>query len=333
MDLLALPTYYRRSRRYWVHGPRHLLMYILGRFGPVRSCMVWRYSLRTTVPAVASTSSIVTTADLNDVVQKIRKDGYCTGLNLRPEVIEQLLTFSSMATCYGEGNEEFPFHYRDRHEAQRRAGRRFRLGRYNHALTASHALGALANDEQLLAIARKYFRTEPVLVGARMWWSLAGPANSDALGRLGITAGVITASAKKGSTSSTTGTSFGTNLSKSSSSNTSSTAKPVIGLGLNTQIDLLSSGDANVAKVSLQNVMTAITNAYQTLNTPASSTSSSPSAPASKQTPPPTILAQQQAGYSLALATLASMNSLSSTSSTTNSIGISSSALLTALTA
>jgi hypothetical protein len=160
---------------------------------------------------------------------------------------------------------------------------------------------------------------------------ISGPANSDALGRLGITAGVITASAKKTSSSSSTGTSFGTNLSKSSSSSTSSTAKPVIGLGLNTQIDLLSSGDANVAKVSLQNVMTAITNAYQTMNTPTSSTSSTPTAPASKQTPPPTILAQQQAGYSLALATLASMSSLSSTSSTTNSIGISSSALLSAL--
>ena len=160
---------------------------------------------------------------------------------------------------------------------------------------------------------------------------ISGPADSDALGRLGITPGVITASAKKGSSSSTTGTSFGINLSNSSSSSsTSSTAKPVIGLGLNTQIDLLSSGDANVAKVSLQNVMTAITNAYQKTNTPASS-SSTPTAPASKQTPPASILAQQQAGYSLALATLSAMNSLSTTTTSTNSIGISTSSLLSAL--
>ncbi|HTW34265.1 MAG TPA: hypothetical protein VMD53_06585 [Rhizomicrobium sp.] len=164
---------------------------------------------------------------------------------------------------------------------------------------------------------------------------IAGPADTNALGRLGITPGVITASAKKGASSSTaTGTSFGVNLaSSSSSSGSSSMAKPVVGLGLDTQIDLLSSGDANVAKVSLQNVMTAITNAYQKINTPASSSSTTPTAPASKQTPAPSILAQQQAGYSLALATLASMNSLSTTSSsTTNSIGISSSALLSALT-
>ncbi len=160
---------------------------------------------------------------------------------------------------------------------------------------------------------------------------ISGPADSDALGRLGITPGVITAAAKKTSSSSTTtGTSFGVNKSSSSSSSSSSNANPVFGLGLNTSIDLLSSGDANVAKVSLQNVMTAITNAYQTTNTPASSSSSTTSAPASKQTAPPTILAQQQAGYSLALATLAAMNSLSTTT-TTNSIGISTSSLLSAL--
>ena len=179
MDLLALPTYYRRSRRYLDHGSRHLLMYMFGRFRTVRSLMVWRYSQRTSIPALTSSSSLVTTADVNDVVHKICQDGYCTGLNLRRDVVEQLLTFSSLATCYGDGNEDFPFHYRDRHEAQRLSGRQFRLGRYNHALSASHALRALASDAQLLAIARKYLRTEPVLIGARIWWSLAGPADSE----------------------------------------------------------------------------------------------------------------------------------------------------------
>jgi hypothetical protein len=139
VDLLALPTYYRRSRRYLDHGSRHLVMYIFGRFRAVRSLMVWRYSQRTSTPALASGTSLVTTADVGDVVRRICQDGYCPGLNLRQEVVEQLLTFSSLATCYGDGKDAFPFYYRDRHEAQRRAGRQFRLGRYNHALSASHS--------------------------------------------------------------------------------------------------------------------------------------------------------------------------------------------------
>ena len=162
---------------------------------------------------------------------------------------------------------------------------------------------------------------------------IAGPTDSDALGRLGITPGVITAAAKKTSSTTTTGTSFGVNASSTSSSSTSSNANPVYGLGLNTQIDLLSKGDASVAKVSLQNVMTAITNAYQKSN--AAPTSGSTVPPSSQSNAPaPAYLAAQVANYSLALQTLSMMSSLSSSSSSTSSsIGLSSSSLLQALTA
>ena len=179
MDLLALPAYYRRSRRYLDLGPRHTLMYVFGRFGLVRSLMVWLNSRRPSSPALTSSSSLVNTVDVDDVVRKICEDGFCPNLNLRKEVLQQLLTFSSLATCYGDGNNDFPFHYSDRDVAQQQAERPFRLGRYNHALRASSALQALTSDRQLLAIARKYLRSEPVLVGARMWWSFAGPADSE----------------------------------------------------------------------------------------------------------------------------------------------------------
>jgi hypothetical protein len=179
MDLLALPTYYRRSRRYLRGGPPHFLMYVFGRFGVVRSLMVWLFSQRMSKPALASSSSFVDAVDVDDVALKICQDGFCSGLNLRKEMLEQLLTFSSRATCYGDGNKDFPFHYFDRDVAEQQAVGRFMLGRYNHALLASPALRALTSDTQLLAIARKYLRSEPILIGARMWWSLAGPADGE----------------------------------------------------------------------------------------------------------------------------------------------------------
>jgi hypothetical protein len=164
---------------------------------------------------------------------------------------------------------------------------------------------------------------------------IAGPADSDALGRLGITPGVITAPAKGSASSSTaTGTSFGVNLSSSSSSSssTSSSTKPVFGLGLDTNIDLLSTGDANVAKITLQNVMSAITQAYQKTNAPASSTTSTtPSTQSSG--PAPAYLQAQVANYSLALQTFSALSTTSTTSSSSSafSFGISTSSLLQAL--
>jgi hypothetical protein len=174
LDLLALPTYYRRSRSYLGYGLGHLLMYVFGRFVAVRSSMAWIYSQRRSEPKLTSSSSLVDVADVDDVVLKISRDGFCPDLNLRQEVVEQFLTFASLATCFGDGNEEFPFRYGDCQQARPP----FRLGRYNHALRASSVLQSLASDAQLLAIARKYLRSEPVLLGARMWWSLAGPADS-----------------------------------------------------------------------------------------------------------------------------------------------------------
>jgi hypothetical protein len=153
-------------------------MYVIGRFSLVRSFMVWAYSQRSSSPVLISGSSVVDTVDVDAVVSKLFEDGYCRNVNLRRDVLQQLLTFSSLATCYGEGNKDFPFQYRERQAAEKRVERTFRLARYNHALRASSALQALASDPQLLAIARKYLRTEPVLIGARMWWSLAGPADS-----------------------------------------------------------------------------------------------------------------------------------------------------------
>jgi hypothetical protein len=176
--LSASESFYSRSHRYLKGGPSHFLMYVFGRFRFVRSVMVWIYSLRRTKAQSVAGPTLVADVDANDAARKLRQDGFYPGLQLRGEVVEQLLTFSSMATCFGEGEAEFPFRYGDRHIAEQESGQTFRLGRYNFAFQASPVLQALASDTQLLAIARKYLRTEPVLLGVRMWWSFPGPAAS-----------------------------------------------------------------------------------------------------------------------------------------------------------
>jgi hypothetical protein len=177
VTLLALTQSYRRSRRYLEAGPRHLTMYIFARFALVRSFVVWLHSKRKALPAPSSTSTLVERAAIDDVVGKVLEDGYATGLALRDEVVQQLLTFSSMATCFGDAKEDRPFHYRAK-DANTEVGP-YRLGAYKHALQASPVLQSLTRDPQLVAIARKYLGTEPVLMCARMWWSFAVPADHE----------------------------------------------------------------------------------------------------------------------------------------------------------
>jgi hypothetical protein len=177
VTLLALTTSYRRSRRYLEAGPRHLAMYIFARFAMARAIVVWLHSKKKTQPAPASNTTLVDRANVDDVVNRVRHDGFAMGLALRDEVVEQLLAFSSMATCFGDAKEEHPFKYCGKDVDAESIP--FRLGAYKHALQASPVLQALARDSQLLAIARKYLGTEPVLMSARMWWSFAVPADHE----------------------------------------------------------------------------------------------------------------------------------------------------------
>jgi hypothetical protein len=155
-------------------------MYVFGRFRFVRSFMVWIYSQRCTKPLSAlSGPAYVEDVNVDEAVGSIYRDGFFSGLCLRTEVVERLLTFSSLATCFGDGKLDRPFRYADKGSTEQHYGQTFKLGSYRHALRASPVLQALASDPQLVALARKYLRAEPVLIGARMWWSFAGPAAAE----------------------------------------------------------------------------------------------------------------------------------------------------------
>lgn len=181
MNVIRLSaSVYSRTYPYLKAGPGHFLMYVFGRFRLVRSLMVWMYSLRRTKRlSAAALPTYVEEVNVDEAARTISRDGFFPGLNLRSEIVEQLLQFSATATCFGDGKTNYPFIYGDREIAEQHFGRTFRLGRYNHAFLACPVLQALASDSQLLAIARKYLQTEPVLLGGRIWWSFAGPAATE----------------------------------------------------------------------------------------------------------------------------------------------------------
>jgi hypothetical protein len=173
-----LRTLYDRCRPYVGHGSGHFLMYVFGRFGLVRSCMVWIYSRKASKALVNPGPSLVEDVDIDDAVAEIRHDGFYCGLKLRQQALEEFLTMSSHATCFGDGNVNLPFRYVAGGISQRQTAQPFSLGKYTNVLDRVPVLRALTSDPQLLAIARRYLGVEPALIGARMWWSFAGPADS-----------------------------------------------------------------------------------------------------------------------------------------------------------
>lgn len=132
---------------------------------------------------------------------------------------------------------------------------------------------------------------------------ISGPADSDALGRLGIAPGVIT----NASTSKTSSTS-----SSNASTAASSSKTAAFGLGLTGNLDISDSTSAGAVRAQLLNVLTTIRNIYQKTNAPATPAANGTTRASSG--PAPSFLTSQLASYNLAI------NMLSGSSGGTSSV-------------
>ena len=140
-----------------------------------------------------------------------------------------------------------------------------------------------------------------IAVGAGVTAKLvAGPADFDALGRLGLTPGTLSNPASDKSASGS-----------ASSGGTSPSSTQSFALGLAANMDLSTAAGAGAARAQLLSVLSAVQKIYQTTNTPASG-----SAAAATQSggTVPAYLQSQLAGYNLALSILTPSTSASSTS-------------------
>lgn len=178
-----------KAWRYLQHGPAHFMMYVFGRFGFARFLMVHIYRWRMTdagtdtlqklaaAPAVESTN-------IEQAAKALAVDGYCAGLRLAPDVLENLRRFSHGSMCLAEGDPRFPFLISERMEAERNFGRKIRIGRFDHAMQNCPEIRSLAADPTILAIARGYLECPPIFLGARIWWSF--PANANATEKMSL---------------------------------------------------------------------------------------------------------------------------------------------------
>ena len=120
-------------------------------------------------------TSLLRPLDVESGARDLRTDGFCQGLVLAPEAVEQLVTFALLGTCYGDSDPHCGFAYRDRERAEAATGRRFSLATYLFTEDVDLLIGHLSRDRQLRAVIARYFGAPPVFLGRRLWWTLKTP--------------------------------------------------------------------------------------------------------------------------------------------------------------
>lgn len=154
------------------HPRLWVLMRIIGRFTSLRGLGIKlsKPLPRGSVKAAETTQFPAVSVD--DVVARLKKDGFAEGLDLSPEVTEKIVAFA----------RETPF-------AVNKAGgpktslaevdggtvpEGLTLGEYEHP-SASSLIDELSRDPVLLQIAERYLGVTPRHSGTRLWWSFPAP--------------------------------------------------------------------------------------------------------------------------------------------------------------
>lgn len=122
--------------------------------------------------------SMLAPFDIDRAVRELENDGFCSGLCLPPDVVEELRNYAGSGLCYGDADITCGFRYADRAEAERISGRSFSKAVYYFPDAVRPTIDRIESDPALNALAAGYIHANPVKTGHRLWWTFASPEES-----------------------------------------------------------------------------------------------------------------------------------------------------------
>lgn len=170
--------YFKFKRRlgeyadYGLKNPQWLLMFVFGRIHIIRSLMILLAS-KPEIIISAVESSLFPEIDVNSVVDKLRKDGVCSEINLPNYILNDILEFTDQTYYFGNGKFELPFTLNNKKEQEAKYRKPFLFGYHYQPSLSCATIEKLQNDSKLWQIAAKYLVGKPILKSTTLWWSFA----------------------------------------------------------------------------------------------------------------------------------------------------------------
>jgi hypothetical protein len=128
----------------------------------------WNYF---SVQEPSTNSCIITTVDIPEILDSLKKDGFSLGINLPSELISEIWTFANRTLCYGNNDPSLGFYYSEKEQAQTKYGSIFKMGDYYKKTSLCPVIKQLGNDPILLKIAARYLDSEAVHQGNQLRWN------------------------------------------------------------------------------------------------------------------------------------------------------------------
>jgi Phytanoyl-CoA dioxygenase (PhyH) len=163
-----------------ISDPGYISMRMLGRFNFLRYLMIWLHYQDFSDVANLERKSIFSELNTDEVVDRLKQDGYYEGLQLPSDLVQDLLEFASSSVCHGNRHPEKGFYYKDKAKILAENPDLLLASFYNLNLSCP-TLKIIEEDPQILKIAAHYLQSKPIWQGTIMWWSFA--VNASQAGR------------------------------------------------------------------------------------------------------------------------------------------------------
>jgi len=126
--------------------------------------------------------SIFKYVNIDIVVSSLIANSYYLGINPPQNILQEVVDFANVMTCYGNRDPKLSFYYSDKERVETLSNKRFNVGSYLNNIKMCPAVRKLDSDPGLLTIAAKFLGTAPVHVGTELLWSF--PISATPLQRL-----------------------------------------------------------------------------------------------------------------------------------------------------
>ncbi len=152
-----------------LNNPKWLLMFLLARFGWVRSMATFLLSKEVT-QSLKLQYSLFPELDIETVANSLKRDGLYLGIHLPNPVVQEILDFALKTDCYGGGKFGFGFTLSEKEQVEQEEHKSFYMAQYYNTQRHCPAIAKLASDPKLIAIASRYLGVPAVHTGNRLWW-------------------------------------------------------------------------------------------------------------------------------------------------------------------
>ena len=169
-SLLKLMRYCEQSYHCLIKNPSLFLMRKVGRFELVRNaiCRLSQNPERS-LQLFYNSPSIFKDLNVEEVVSALKTDGLYAGLELPQNIVEDVQQYAMNTPCYGNRDENLPFLFAEKGQAEAKFQKVFRCASY--PTLPQPSIQKVVYDPGLLAIATAYLGAVPVYVASELLWS------------------------------------------------------------------------------------------------------------------------------------------------------------------